>query len=335
MKISILLPARNEEKVLQRCLDGFSMLNYPKENLQILLGNDNSEDGTLAIMQKYAKDKSCVEVFDFEEKKEEEPLQGKTRILAKLAHFAKGEYLFFTDADIEVPPTWIEGILNESQLIRISNPTKIPKVGVLVGVTGMRTDSMMAAMQAIEWLLVIRTNKYFSDKKWPTTGMGNNMAVLKEAYEAVGGYEKIGFSIVEDYTLYHKIVEKGYDFRQIFTPEVVAFTLPPDHYFEQRKRWIQGAFESKAAPMFAGIFQAITLPVYVGLYFLNPVFFFVYFAINFMLYFFMIVSIEKRLNLKGYLKFLPVFMVYLPVFWFLQLIYFFFKKKVVWKGREY
>lgn len=41
------------------------------------------------------------------------------------------------------------------------------------------------------------------------TGLGNNMAVSREAYDAVGGYEQIGFSIVEDYALFIAIIRKN------------------------------------------------------------------------------------------------------------------------------
>lgn len=333
--VSVLIPARNEAKGIHRMLNSLDSLDYPKEYLQILLANDNSTDETLKIMQDFAVGKSWITVVDVPERKPDEELKGKTRVLAMLAHQTTGKYLFFTDADVAVNSQWINGMLSELENDITNRQGNKKGIGVMVGVTGMKHDSFASSMQALEWFCVVTVNKLFSDRNIPTTGMGNNMAVLKEAYFAAGGYEKIGFSIVEDYTLYKKIIAEGYDFRQVFIPEVVAYTVPPEDYFEQRDRWIQGAIESNSGPLYLGIMQAISLPLYTLLAFVSWKTSLALFLITFSFYTFLVLRFESKLKLSGYLKNLPVFSIYLPVSWLMQFLHYLFAKKVVWKGRDY
>ena len=286
-------------------------------------------------MQKFANGKPWITVVDIPERQSHEELKGKTRALAMIMHQTTGKYIFFTDADVALPSQWIKGMLSELENNIPNRSGNTKGIGVMVGVTGMKHDSFASTMQALEWFCVVTVNKLFSDRNIPTTGMGNNMAVLKEAYFAAGGYEKIGFSIVEDYTLYKKIIAEAYDFRQVFIPEVVAYTVPPEDYFEQRDRWIQGAIESNSGPLYLGIMQAVSLPLYALIAFFSWKAALTVFLITFCFYSFLVLRFESKLKLSGYTKYLPLFALYLPTSWLLQFLHYLFAKKIVWKGRDY
>ena len=331
--ISILIPARNEAKGIKKTLSSLDNLNYPKENLQILLANDNSTDNTLEILKEFAQGKSHVSIINIPEKNEDEILDGKTRVLAILARKAFGKYLFFSDADIELPVNWINGMLSELEN-DIPNRNK-KEIGVLVGVTGMHKNTVLSIMQALEWLIVLTVCKSLSDRNIPTTGMGNNMAVLKEAYESTGGYEKIGFSLVEDYALYKAIIKQGYDFRQVFNSDILAFTVPPEKYFDQRNRWIKGAISTNIGPLYLGIIQALSMLIYLILAYFSLWASISLFLFTLFIYTYITYKFERKLKLTGYLKYIPLFSIYLPIAWLLQLLYYGFTKKVNWKGRTY
>jgi cellulose synthase/poly-beta-1,6-N-acetylglucosamine synthase-like glycosyltransferase len=53
--ISIIIPAKNEEKVIGRCLDAFLKLDYPKEKIEIIIVEDGSRDKTAQICREYAR----------------------------------------------------------------------------------------------------------------------------------------------------------------------------------------------------------------------------------------------------------------------------------------
>ncbi|MCP9769864.1 glycosyltransferase [Lacihabitans sp. LS3-19] len=325
IKVSILIPARNEEKVLPLLFESLNALDFPRDSFEILFGNDASADKTGELIESFAINKPWIKVLHINESKS--VLKGKTRVLAELAKMAKGDYLFFTDADIVLPKTWLSGMLSEFE--------NDAETGVVVGVTAMKTNNLKSAMQSLEWLIVLSINKLLSDRNIPTTGMGNNMAVSKKAYDAVGGYEKIGFSIVEDYNLYKNIIDKRFGFRQAFKNEVLAYTLPPSNFFEQRRRWIQGAIENNPGPMYLGVLQALALPIYIILFYFSPLWAFTLFGFSNLVYFGFTMFFESKLKIKGYLKFIPIFSIYLPVAWLAQFMYYFFTKKAIWKGREY
>ena len=124
-KVSILLPARNEEKTILRCLQALDQLDYPQHLLEILIGNDDSSDATERVVLEFIRDKPHFELHTIQ--LQTPGLKGKANVLAQLAHRASGDYFFFCDADIAVAPTWIERML----------PLFRPKVGVVVGVTRM------------------------------------------------------------------------------------------------------------------------------------------------------------------------------------------------------
>ncbi|WP_262489953.1 glycosyltransferase [Hymenobacter sp. AT01-02] len=56
-RVSILIAARNEEATIERCLTALSRLNYPPEQLEILIGDDASTDNTAAIVAAFIANK--------------------------------------------------------------------------------------------------------------------------------------------------------------------------------------------------------------------------------------------------------------------------------------
>lgn len=323
-KISILVPARNEEENLPVLLRSLEKLSYPKEKTEILLGNDGSEDRTGELMDEFSRGRPGVKVVHLRD--EEDPLlNGKTRVLAELADRATGEYLFFTDADIELPPKWISGMLAGFG----------PDTGVVVGATGLRRNTLGATLQGIEWLTALSIYKIAADRGRPSTGLGNNMAVSRKAYDAVGGYRTLGFSIVEDYFLYKKIIEAGFGFRHLLSADMLAFTVPPRRYFEQRRRWIKGAVENAPAAMAGGILQALCIPLLLLLGLISPLIPAVIGGILVLIYGGLIFYFQRKLGITGYLRYLPLFAVYISTAWLLQFIYYLLSRETIWKGRKY
>ncbi|AFK03938.1 glycosyl transferase family 2 [Emticicia oligotrophica DSM 17448] len=323
--ISILVAARNEEKNILELLLSLSKLSYPKEQIQILIGNDDSTDKTAQIVESFIAKNNGYRDFQLVNIQHQVAnLKGKANVLAQLAHLAIGEYFFFTDADIEVPEYWIEGFLSEMQ-----------NTGVGVGLSLVKHRNWFEASQAIEWLFALNLMKTFSDFKLPTTGMGNNMVVSAEAYWAVGGYEKIGFSIVEDYAIYKAIIDKGFGFKQLFRPEVLAITKPPQNYFEQRKRWVTGGISTGSLLIYPAIIQGLALPILliIGVFSCKTTL--IIMILNLLVNFFIGQNIFKTLHQTQLLKYIPAYTIYMYVFWFLQLVVYLLPTKLVWKGREY
>ncbi|MDZ7936214.1 MAG: glycosyltransferase [Emticicia sp.] len=321
-RVSILVAARNEEENIADLLYSFSQLSYPKEQLQILIGDDDSTDKTAEIIENFIAENAYIQLITI--KKQLAGLKGKANILAQLAHYATGELFFFTDADIEVPKNWIESFVQERK-----------NEGVIVGLTLVKNKNWFEASQAIEWLFTLKLMKTLSDFKIQSTGMGNNMMVSAEAYWAVGGYEKIGFSIVEDYAIYKAIIDKGFAFKQLFKPEAMTLTKPPEKYFEQRKRWVSGGISTGSMLIFPALIQGFLLPILLIISFFSWKTVVVMVVFNLLLNFLAGSRVFRVLNQNQLLKYIPAYTGYMYVFWFLQLVVYVLPTKLVWKGREY
>jgi 1,2-diacylglycerol 3-beta-glucosyltransferase len=253
-KITIWIAARNEEDNILNCLQSIEKLNYPKENLQILIGNDNSEDNTKSIIQNFINDKKEFQLIDIQKVINNQ--RGKANVLANLYEYSTGKYFLICDADVTVNPEWVNGM--------IANFEKDEKVGHQVGITSIKSSKMWHHFQSIDWLHALTLLKIAADLKIPLTGLGNNSAVTREAYEATGGYAKIPFSITEDFALFHEVVNKSFGFRNTINRQVFNQTLPMfnlKEFLHQRKRWMVGALQCPWWIVSLLFLQALFLPI--------------------------------------------------------------------------
>ena len=251
VQVSILLAARNEESNIERCLQSLFNLDFPENNFEICIGDDDSSDNTATIIQDFIKDKPHFHYYKISETVA--GLKGKANVLAQLSHKADGKYFFYCDADIAVPSTWITSMLRHFK----------PNTGIVVGLTRMKKTGWLADILSLEWLFILSIMRFLSLSRVPMTGLGNNMAVTREAYEAVGGYEKIGFSIVEDYALFKAIIKKKYEFVQAFNNQILAYSEPVTSVKElitQRKRWMHGIMQSPLTLKICVIASALFIP---------------------------------------------------------------------------
>ncbi|MBM3324046.1 MAG: glycosyltransferase family 2 protein [Calditrichaeota bacterium] len=90
-KISILVPAYNEETHIGAKIENCLALDYPLDKLEILIGSDCSTDRTAGIVKSYGD--SRVRLFEMERR------SGKVGVLNRLASEARGEIFLFTDAN--------------------------------------------------------------------------------------------------------------------------------------------------------------------------------------------------------------------------------------------
>lgn len=255
--IAILLAVRNEAHNLTRCLHSIAALDYPSEKLRVLIGNDDSEDETMAVATSFSRSRPNWEVLDIKE--EWGQAKGKANVLAQLAAAAgeEPEFYFTTDADIAVSPTWVKSMLRY-----FSSGT-----GIVSGTTVVEGHNFLARMQRYDMASGTGMAKAFS--YLPVVGrtvavMGNNMAVRAEAYRKVGGYETVPFSVTEDFALNREITKAGYRSRIILEPTVKVFTLPAENWkclLYQRRRWMEGAMQLPWWMILLLVVQALFFPL--------------------------------------------------------------------------
>ncbi|HTV59532.1 MAG TPA: glycosyltransferase [Verrucomicrobiae bacterium] len=139
--ISVIVPARNEEKTIVEKLKNLVSLDYPPDHIEILVGNDASTDQTASLVRKFAN--PAVRLLDF-------PLrQGKSAVQNALVAQSRGEVLAFTDADCLLPA---------ESLSRLSESLGDPGVGLVTNCV-MFTNQQVSAVAENEGL-------YWRYEKW-------------------------------------------------------------------------------------------------------------------------------------------------------------------------
>ncbi|MFN6943925.1 MAG: glycosyltransferase [Cytophagaceae bacterium] len=115
-RISILIPARNEEKRIIHLLDSIIKQNY--RNIEVLVLDDNSTDNTRTVLEDYAARMPELKILDGE------PLPegwlGKNWACHQLAQKAEGDFLLFLDADVKVKQGFFHSLMHYAKKHRLS-----------------------------------------------------------------------------------------------------------------------------------------------------------------------------------------------------------------------
>lgn len=326
-RISILIAARNEEHTISNCLQAIELLDYPKEKIEVLLGDDGSTDRTREVIDAFIRDKPQYKCFTITQRMGK--AQGKGNVLAHLAKHATSDYFFLTDADITVPRKWLQALLSQLE----------ERVGVVTGITTTTGSSLFARLQSLDWLYALGLMQVVSDLKLPVSTMGNNMLIRREAYEAVGGFESIDFSVTEDVAIFKQIIGKGWHSRNIFDKEALALSAPVEStlgLLHQRKRWMRGSMHLP--------FYMVTILVLHAAYYPVLLPFFVHTSVGVMLAIFLgklfLQSLFahiclERIGLTAPWWLYVVFELYLVISSIVLIVFFFLPTSIRWKGRHY
>ncbi len=98
--VSILIPIRNEAAYIERCLDAVISQDYPLTQLEVLIADGMSDDGTRELIAQYAEEYSCVKLFD-------NPGKIVAKGLNLLTPLAKGEILIRVDGHCVIASDYV------------------------------------------------------------------------------------------------------------------------------------------------------------------------------------------------------------------------------------
>ena len=225
-RVSVIIPARNEERVIAACIDSVVANDYPF--LEVIVVDDRSTDGTAVVVGSYGPGVRLVQVTS-----SDEGLANKKRALAAGVAHASGEIIMTTDADCTVPQSWI----------RTSTAYFEPDVGMVTGpVLYRRTNAPLARLQALEFLGLVALGGGLVGAGRPHLCNSANLAYRREAYFEVGGYDGLeAVSTGDDEMLMHRIAyESRWKVRSCMSPAASVETDPNESlqsFIAQRKRW--------------------------------------------------------------------------------------------------
>jgi cellulose synthase/poly-beta-1,6-N-acetylglucosamine synthase-like glycosyltransferase len=245
-RVSVIIAARDEEEQIGACLESIVRLTYPQELLEIIIVDDRSTDRTVEIVSRFTDRQAHIRVLQIET--ESEFLPGKTNAVMSAVDISRGEILMFTDADCRVPPTWVENTVSYYS---------DPSVGVVAGFTSLIGETWFEEMQALDWFVLTSVAAATTRLGFPVTAVGTNLSVRREAYDSVGGYREIPFSVTEDYALFHAVTASGkWKARFPMDPATLVESTPCHDWkqlYDQKKRWFTGGrgMDAKSLLIFA------------------------------------------------------------------------------------
>jgi len=211
--VSILIPARNEERHIRRCLD--SLRNQVYKNYEILVLNDNSTDHTLDILNQIAAEDGRVRVLNG--KPLPDDWYGKPFALHQLTQEARGEILVFTDADTVHTPTSIAWAVTNLQGL------KADLVSGYIGQIFLTFGEIMTVplMFFLTGFAIPLFLNRFVKVPWFSAAIGQFIVVKRAVFDAIGGCETFKKKTSEDIYMCRYIKKKGYSTRFLNVTEHV------------------------------------------------------------------------------------------------------------------
>ena len=228
--VSVLIPARNEEKVIGRILQRMTELTYPKEKLDVIVIDDASNDQTSEIAEEFAKEHECIKVVH---RNVEDGGKGKPAALNHGLKYTEGEIVYCFDADYYPQRDILE---------KLTACFKDPKVGAVQGrVTVLNEpNTLVTRLVALERTGGYRVDQFARDDLGLIPQFGGTVGGFRRSLiESLGGWD--ADMLAEDTDLTFKVYLAGYKVRYVNDAECYEEAVENwRSYWRQRSRWAKG-----------------------------------------------------------------------------------------------
>lgn len=258
-RVSVLIPARNEERNLRDCLEGLLRQHY--EDLEILVLNDDSQDRTGEIIKQFCK--RDLRVRCLEGRRLPEGWTGKNWACHQLSQEARGEVFIFTDADNRHAPAAIANTVGWMDRLELGLFSAFPQqitVGpvekLVIPIVEMFVYSGLPL-----WLT------YYTRPPSVSAANGQWIAFARPAYQLVGGHEAVRNRLVEDVELSRLAKRKGVRILMAAGTGVISGRMyrSPKEVWEGFSKNLFGLMGYKTVPFFiilSALFFACILPYF-------------------------------------------------------------------------
>ncbi len=337
--VSVIVPARNEEKNIERCIDAILAQHYPSVMFELILIDDHSEDSTFQIIESYVEKYPQVKFAQLQGNQ-----LGKKHAVNCAIAIAKGTLVVTTDADCEMGTSWLSSI--------VSFYLKTNAKMIVSPVAFYDEKSLFEKMQSIEFMALMSSggaSLYYSKAIMCN---GANLCYQKDVFMEVGGYVDSDEKASGDDVLLMYKIKKNYPEGVVFlkSKDAIVYTKAVDtikKFVQQRKRWASKGFfalnkETKVVALLIYFFNIylVFAPIVGIVCFKNSSFFLFYietclilFGIKCIIDLLLLFLAASFFNKKRFLiLFLPeqiIYLMYVVLFGLLGSI-----GKYEWKGRK-
>ncbi len=251
LKISVIIPVRNEAENILFLLQDLEKQTYSKHKFEVILADDDSTDDTLKIVQKFQQNTNLNLIINQLPPKTNNT-SPKKRAIDSSIKLASGQLITTTDGDCRVGEKWLESIANfqaRTGAYLVSCPVTFFKTLRYKDSKTLKSiivfpnnDSIFTNIQIIEFASLIGSGACAMFIKKPNMCNGANLTYLKSVFYEVSGFAgNENLASGDDEFLMHKIAAKY--------PEKVRFLKNQDtivetnahtnwrSFYNQRKRW--------------------------------------------------------------------------------------------------
>ncbi len=223
-RVSIIVPARNEEAHIQETLIRLLALEY--SNYEVIAVNDRSTDRTGPIMDEMAAKPEVHGRLKVIHVAELSPgWLGKTHAMWTAGQHTTGDWLLFTDADVLFKPDTLRRAIAYAEAEKADHVVLLPRM--IMKLPGERM--MMAFFQTL-FVFGHRPWKVSDPKARDHMGVGAFNLVRRSTYDAIGTYRALRMEVLDDMKLGKVIKNAGLAPRVVFGDDLISL------------RWAEGAF---------------------------------------------------------------------------------------------
>jgi len=265
LRLSVIVPARNEAASLGACLQSLIAQSEPGFALgaqwELIVVDDDSTDATREIARSAAARRDGVFVLDATplDLSDRGGFTGKTNACWLAAQSARGAWLLFTDADTVHQPGDLSRALHEAEKYDASLLSYSPRQIV----TGFWQHALMPLVFS-ELASVYPPKQVSSPACSLAAANGQFLLVERDAYFSVGGHRVVGREILEDVALARAIKHAKFGIRFRYAPEALAArmyrTLP-----EMIEGWTKNLALLFPSPLLLAFWRVLDLLLFFGL----------------------------------------------------------------------
>jgi len=205
-KVSVILPARNEEGFIGRCLESLRTQDY--NDFEIIAIDDSSEDKTGEIIEELAKKDSKIIHVTANEKPQN--WMGKNWACMEGFKKATGDIMLFTDADTKFEKNVMSLAVSHLQSDDLDALTVIPRLRCIDKITKITLPMLSTFLHSRYSALNVN-----NPKKKVGYFFGSFFVIKRRVYEEIGTHEKVKQEIIEDGALGKITKESGYALKMV------------------------------------------------------------------------------------------------------------------------